>query len=153
MLVFLNPEVDPMGLGYQIKQAIMTVGSGGIFGMGLGMGIQRFLPQPLTDSLFALFAEQAGFIGSTVIIILFLLLFWRGYVIAKKSQDIFCKLTALGISFWIVLQGFVHIGVAIGMLPVTGIPLPFISYGGTATAVSLIGIGILLNISKNERQA
>jgi len=130
----------------------MTVGSGGIFGMGLGMGVQRFLPQPLTDSLFALFAEQTGFVGSSAVVVLFLLLFWRGYVIAKKSRDAFCRLAALGIGFWIVLQAYVHIGVALGMLPVTGIPLPFISYGGTANAVSLIGIGILLNISKNERQ-
>jgi len=152
LLVFLNPETDPMGLGYQIKQAIITVGSGGFWGMGPGMGIQRFLPQPLTDSIFAVFAEQAGFVGSMLVIVLFVLFFWRGYVIAKNSQDSFCKLTALGISFWIVLQAFIHIGVAIGILPVTGIPLPFISYGGTAMITSLIGVGILLNISKNVRK-
>ena len=150
--VFWDRETDPMGLGFQISQAIITVGSGGIFGMGLGMGIQRFLPQPLTDSIFAVFAEQAGFIGSLALVTLFVLFFWRGWVIAKKSGDIFCKLAALGISFWIVLQAFVHIGVSLGLVPVTGIPLPFISYGGTAMAISLIGVGILLNISKNVRK-
>jgi cell division protein FtsW len=152
MLAFLNPEMDPMGLGYQINQAIMTVGSGGIFGMGLGMGIQRFLPQPLTDSIFAIFAEQAGFVGSIIIVVLFTLFFWRGCVIAKNNKDDFCKLAALGISFWITLQAFIHIGVALGVLPVTGIPIPFVSYGGTATATSLIGVGILVNIYKNARK-
>ena len=149
MLVFWDRGTDPMGLGFQINQAIITIGSGGIFGTGFGMGIQRFLPQPLADSIFAVFAEQAGFIGSSALIILFVLFFWRGWVIAKKSGDNFCKLTALGISFWIILQAFVHIGVSLGLVPVTGIPLPFISYGGTAMAISLIGVGILLNISKN----
>ena len=148
-LVFLNPETDPMGLGYQIKQAIITVGSGGIGGMGFGMGIQRFLPQRLTDSIFAVFAEQAGFMGSVIVIILFVLFLWRGHVIARKSRDPFCRLMALGISFWIFLQAFVHMGVNLGVLPVTGIPLPFVSYGGTAMIISLIGVGILLNISKN----
>jgi len=119
----------------------------------LGTGIQRFLPQPLTDSIFAIFAEQTGLVGSAGLIALFALFLWRGCVIAKKSRDGFCKLAALGITFWIFLQAFVHMGVAVGMLPVTGIPLPFISYGGTANAMSLIGIGILLNISKNARKA
>lgn len=152
MLVFLNPDTDPMGWGYQINQAIMTVGSGGIWGMGLGTGIQRFLPQPLTDSLFSVFAEQTGFIGSALLISLFTLFFWRGYIIAKNSRDDFCKLAALGISFIIVLQAFIHIGVALAVFPVTGIPLPFVSYGGTATVISLIGVGILLNISKNVKR-
>ena len=152
-MVFLNPDMDPMGLGYQIKQAIITVGSGGLWGMGPGMGIQRFLPQSLTDSTFAIFAEQTGFVGSVIVLALFTLFFWRGCLIAKNSKNDFCKLTALGISFWIVFQAFIHIGVAIGTFPVTGIPLPFISYGGTATVVALIGVGILLNISKNVRKS
>lgn len=153
LLVFLKPDTDPMGLGYQIKQAIMTVGSGGITGMGLGLGIQRFLPQRLTDSIFAVFAEQAGFIGSAAVILLFSLFLWRGCIIAQKSRDSFCRLTAFGISFWIFLQAFIHMGVNVGILPATGIPLPFISYGGTAMIMSLIGVGILLNISKNGRKA
>ena len=152
MSVFLDPEKDPTGFGFQIKQAIITIGSGGIFGMGLGMGIQRFLPHSLTDSIFAIFAEQAGFVGCVTVVALFTLFFWRGCVIATKIKDTFCKLTVLGISFWIASQAFVHIGVSLGLLPVTGMPLPFISYGGTATAVSLIGVGILLNISKNARK-
>jgi cell division protein FtsW len=150
LLVFLKPEIDPMGLSYQIKQALITVGSGGILGVGLGMSIQKFfLPQPMADSIFAIFSEETGFVGSLILIILFLLFAWRGYTIAKKSQDKFYKLTAVGISSWITLQAFVNIGAMVGVLPLTGIPLPFISYGGTALVAELTGIGVLLNISKN----
>lgn len=150
LLVFLKPELDPMGMSYQIKQALITVGSGGILGIGLGMSLQKFLlPQPMADSIFAVFSEETGFMGGLILIILFLIFAWRGYTIAKKSQDKFYKLTAVGISSWITLQAFVNIGAMVGILPLTGIPLPFISYGGTALVVELAGVGILLNISKN----
>lgn len=150
-LVFLNPEIDPMGIGYQSKQALIAVGSGGISGLGLGMSQQKFgfLPHPIADSIFAIFAEEAGFIGSLILILLFLIFFWRGFEISKKSPNEFSKLVALGISSWIVLQAFLHIGSMIGLLPLTGIPLPFISYGASHLIVELIGVGVLLNISKN----
>jgi len=151
LLVFLNPDVDPMGIGYQAKQAQITVGSGGISGVGLGMSLQKFgfLPHPISDSVFAIFAEETGFIGSLILIFLFLMFFWRGIEIAKNTPNQFQKLVALGISSWIALQAFLHIGAMIGLLPLTGIPLPFISYGSSHLIVELVGIGVLLNISKN----
>ena len=153
LLVFLKPETDPMGIGYQIKQSLIAVGSGGIFGLGLGMSGQKFgflpLPQSISDSIFAIMANEMGFIGSLILISLFLIFLWRGFKICKLAQNQFCKLTALGISSWIVLQSFINIGAMIGILPLTGIPLPFISYGGSALISELVGVGILLNISKN----
>lgn len=152
LLVFFNPEIDPMGIGYQIKQALIAVGSGGIFGLGLGLGMFRqkfgFLPGSISDSIFAIFAEETGFLGSSILIFLFLLFLWRGFKIGSKVADKFSKLLALGITSWICLQAFTNIGSMIGILPLTGIPLPFISYGGSALISELIGVGILLNISK-----
>ncbi len=152
-LVFLKPETDPMGIGYQIKQALIAIGSGGTFGLGLGMSAQRlgFLPQSIADSIFAIMAEETGFIGSSILIALFLVFLWRGFKIGKSSQNKFSQLAASGISSWIVVQAFVNIGSMIGVLPLTGIPLPFISYGGSALVAELIGLGILLNISKNTK--
>lgn len=150
LLVFLNPETDPMGMGYQIKHALIAIGSGGIKGSGLGLGIQRFgfLPQSISDSIFAIFAEEAGFIGSTILILLFLIFLWRGFKIARITQDRFTQLLAIGITCWICLQGFVNIASTLGILPLSGIPLPFISYGGSTLIAELVGVGILLNISK-----
>lgn len=149
-LVFFNPEADPMGIGYQIKQVLIAVGSGGIFGQGLGMSQFKsgFLPQSISDSIFAVFAEETGFIGSSILIVLFLIFCWRGFRLGKLSQDTFSQLTAWGITSWISLQGFINIGAMIGILPLTGIPLPFISYGGSALVAELVGVGILLNISR-----
>jgi len=151
ILVFFNPELDPMGIGYQIKQALIAVGSGGISGLGLGLSQQKsgFLPQAISDSIFAIFAEETGFLGSAMLVLLFFLFFWRGLKIAQESQDKFSKFCAFGITFWITLQAFVNIGSMIGILPLTGIPLPFISYGGSALVTELVGVGILLNISKS----
>ncbi|MBM3250788.1 MAG: putative lipid II flippase FtsW [Candidatus Nealsonbacteria bacterium] len=154
LLVFLNPETDPMGMGYQIKQALIAVGSGGIIGLGLGMSQQKFgrIPQVMSDSIFPIFAEETGFVGSLILILLFLLLLWRGFRIAKKSDDKFSQLFAIGFSSWICLQAFINIGSMISILPLTGIPLPFISYGGSHLVAELIGVGILLNISKSIKK-
>lgn len=151
ILVFLNPELDPMGIGYQIKQALIAIGSGGIWGSGLGLSKQKFgfLPQSISDSIFAIFAEETGFFGSLILILLYLIFFWRGFRIGKEKEG-FLKLVAFGITFWITLQAFVNIGSMIGILPLTGIPLPFISYGGSHLITELAGVGILLNISKNK---
>jgi len=153
LLVFLKPETDPMGIGYQIKQALIAIGSGGILGFGLGMSRQKFgfLPGSISDSIFAIFSEETGFIGGLILISLFLIFLWRGFKIAKQSKDKFSQLTALGITSWITIQAFVNIGVMIGVLPLTGIPLPFISYGGSALITEMIGIGILLNISRHSK--
>jgi len=151
ILVFFNPELDPMGIGYQTKQALIAIGSGGISGLGLGLSQQKsgFLPQAISDSIFAIFAEETGFIGSTMLVLLFFLFFWRGLKIVREGQDKFSKFCAFGITFWITFQAIVNIGSMIGILPLTGIPLPFISYGGSALVSELVGVGILLNISKN----
>ena len=150
ILVFLNPNADPMGVGYQIKQIIIAVGSGGIFGLGLGASVQKFgfIPQTMADSIFAIYAEEAGFVGCFVLIFLYLFLLRRGFLIFKRSKDNFSKFIAVGISFWLCFQGFFNMGAMIGLLPLTGIPLPFISYGGSHIIAELAAIGLLLNISK-----
>jgi cell division protein FtsW len=151
-LIFLNPESDPLGKGFQLRQSLISLGSGGIFGKGLGMSTQKFgyLPQAMSDSIFAILGEELGIIGCVILVGLFVLFFWLGIRIVKKSSDRFAKLAATGITFWIVLQAFVNIGSIIGILPVSGVPLPFFSYGGSHIVAELIGVGLLLNISKNS---
>jgi len=150
-LVFLHPEADPMGKGYQIKQALLSLGSGGIFGKGLGMSTQKFgyLPQAICDSIFAIVGEELGIIGSIVLIALFIVFFYLGIKIANNCNDKFSKLTAIGITFWITLQALINIASTMGGFPLAGIPLPFFSYGGSHLIAEMIGVGILLNISKN----
>lgn len=154
ILVLFNPLKDPMGIGYQLKQALIAVGSGGAVGLGLGMSNQKFgfLPQTISDSVFAIFAEEMGFIGSVFLITVFLFFLWRGFKIVKRSQDKFSHLFAIGLTSWICVQAFINMGAMTGIVPLAGIPLPFISYGGSHIVVELIGIGILLNISKLERK-
>jgi cell division protein FtsW len=150
--VFINPDYDTTGTGYQLQQSLFAVGSGGWAGKGFGLGVQRFgiLPQTISDSIFAVFAEETGFIGACLLVFLFLAFAGAGFKTAKKAQDSFQRLTAIGISSWIIIQAFVNIGAMTGILPLTGIPLPFIGYGGSALALELVGMGILLNISKNS---
>ncbi len=152
-LVFLNPAHDPLGSGYQLNQAMMALGSGGWLGAGLGQGRQKFsyLPEPVTDSVFAVIGEEVGFIGAAVVISLFVFLAWRGLRIAKWAPDMFGRLVAVGIVSWIFLQAMINIMAISGLIPLTGITLPFISYGGTSLAVLMAAIGILLNISKQAR--
>jgi len=148
--VFLNPAHDPQGLGYQITQSLLAVGSGGLFGLGLGQSRQKYnyLPEPAGDSIFAVMAEELGFLRVLVVVALFLLLGFQGYQVARRSPDNFAKLLAVGITTWFVAQAFINMGALIGILPLTGIPLPFISFGGTALAVSLAAAGILVNVSR-----
>lgn len=150
ILVFLKPETDPLGIGYQIRQALLAVGSGGLFGLGWGHSRQKYnyLPSPASDSIFAITAEELGFLGATILIILFIGLAMRGFKIAKNSPDKFAGLTAVGITSWFIIQAFVNIGAIIGVSPLTGITLPFVSYGSSSMIMSLIGMGILINISK-----
>ena len=149
--VFFDPSFDPLGKGYQINQALIGIGSGGLFGAGLGLSFQKFgaLPEPISDSIFAVFAEETGFAGSVFLILLFAAFLWRVFVIAKRAPDKFASLVAAGIGFWIFVQASVNIAAMLGLVPVTGIPLPFISYGGSALFSELIAMGILLNISKH----
>lgn len=150
-LIFLNPGADSLGRGYQLEQSLIAVGSGGIFGRGLGMSRQKsgILPNYLSDAAFSVFCEETGLLGAGVLITIFLVLAGQGLKIAKQNRDLFLSLLAAGFSVNIGLQAFLNFGVLIGLLPLTGVPLPFISYGGTHLVVELIQVGILLNISKN----
>jgi cell division protein FtsW len=151
--VFLDPALDPLGKGYQIKQALIGIGSGGITGIGLGLSFQKFgvLPEPISDSIFAVVAEEMGFLGATLIAVLFLLFAWRALHLARNVEDPFAKLACVGIASWIVLQAFINMGSITGLLPLTGIPLPFISYGGSALVVELIALGILLKLTSPQK--
>lgn len=150
LLSFINPELDPLGISYQINQALLSIGSGGLFGLGLSHSLQKYnyLPSPASDSIFAIAAEELGFIGAVILIILFLALILRGFKIAKNSPDRFAQLTAAGIASWFAIQAFVNIGAITGLIPLTGITLPFISYGASSMIISLAAAGILVNISK-----
>lgn len=153
MLVFLNPEHDPKGVGYQITQALLAVGSGGIFGVGLGHSRQKFnyLPEPVGDSIFAIVSEELGMIGTSIIVLLFIAFAFRGLKIAKNAPDDFGKIVAVGIVSWVIFQAFVNISAILAIIPLTGIPLPFISYGGTSFVFLMVAMGILLNISKQSK--
>ncbi|MCX6762355.1 MAG: putative peptidoglycan glycosyltransferase FtsW [Candidatus Moranbacteria bacterium] len=150
LLVFLHPELDPRGIGYQINQALLAIGSGGIFGLGLGHSRQKFnyLPEPVGDSIFAIISEEIGLIGAMALVILFVVFAMRGLKIAKNAPDTFGKLIAIGITSWIIFQALVNIAAISGLIPLTGVTLPFISYGGTSIVFLMIGVGILLNISR-----
>lgn len=148
--VFLNPELDPLGIGYHINQALLAIGSGGILGLGLGRSRQKYnyLPEATTDSIFAIVAEELGLIISIVLIGLFIVLMIRGFKIAKQAPDQFGKLLAAGITCWFTIQVVINIGAMVSLLPLTGIPLPFVSYGSSAIVIAMAAVGILINISK-----
>lgn len=151
LLVFLDPETDPLGIGFQLRQSLLALGSGGIFGKGLGMSTQKFgfLPQAMTDSVFPIIGEETGIVGAGIVMVLFILFFWLGIKIANRSSDTFSRLTAIGLSTWIIAQALMNIASSAGIFPLAGIPLPFFSYGGSHLIAEIIAVGILLNISKN----
>jgi rod shape determining protein RodA len=149
IIAFVEPEVDPSGIGYHISQSKIAIGSGELFGKGFMKGTQgpfRFLPEKHTDFIFAAFAEEWGFLGSAFVLSLYFLLIMRGLDTAKKAKDDFGRLLALGITFMISIYLFINIGMTLGVMPVVGIPLPFMSYGGTALLTNFVAIGILINI-------
>jgi cell division protein FtsW len=150
VLVFLNPEADPQGAGFHINQSLIAVGTGGLTGRGYMEGMQKlfYLPEASTDFIFANIAEELGFIGSILIVLLFVVFGWRGLRAAFRSQDPFARLVAFGITTTIVLQAFFNISVVLSLVPTKGIPLPLISSGGTSVFVTLASIGILLNITR-----
>ncbi|ANE47370.1 stage V sporulation protein E [Paenibacillus swuensis] len=150
---FLDPWQDPLGAGYQSIQSLYAVGPGGLVGLGLGMSRQKYsyLPEPQTDFIFSIIAEELGFIGGVTVLILFLILVWRGMRTAITAPDTFGSLLAVGIVGMIAIQVIINIGVVIGMFPVTGITLPLVSYGGSSLTLMLTCIGILLNISRYSR--
>jgi cell division protein FtsW len=154
LLTFLKAAQDPLGRDYHIRQVLLALGSGGFFGVGLGQSRQKylFLPEASTDSIFAVIAEEIGFIGALVIIILFAMFVSQCFKIAKNAPDKFSQMLALGITVWIGGQALINIASMVAVVPLTGVPLPFFSYGGSALTTMLFGIGILLNISKNAKE-
>lgn len=151
VMTFLDPTADPLGSSYHIRQVLIALGSGGLFGVGLGQSRQKYeyLPAVTTDSIFAVIAEEIGFVGGMLVLICFLILIWRGLRIAKQAPDNFGRLLALGITSWIGIQALINLAAMVALVPLTGIPLPFISYGGSSLVLALTGMGILTNISKH----
>jgi len=146
---FLNPWEDPLGDGFQIIQSLYAIGPGGLMGLGLGNSLQKYfyLPEPQTDFIFAVIGEEMGFIGGTFIIVLFAFLLWRGIKVSLHAPDLFGRFLAIGITAMLAIQAMINISVVIGLIPVTGITLPFLSYGGSSLTLTLCSVGVLLNIS------
>lgn len=151
---FVNPSADPQLSGYQLRQSRITVGSGGLVGKGLFKGPQtngRFVPEQQTDFIFTVAGEELGFLGSSLILFLLMIILWRSFRIARKSQDLFGRLVCTGVIAWFAFQAFENIGMTMGLMPMTGVPLPFVSYGGSSMFANLIGIGLLQNVHARQR--
>jgi cell division protein FtsW len=150
IFAFLDPWADPQGAGHQIIQSFLAFGSGGIFGRGLGEGRQKllFLPERHSDFIYAVIGEELGLIGALIVLVLFLIILWRGVRIALVSGDAFSRLLALGITLLVCFQGLINMAVVTGLLPTKGIALPLVSYGGSSLVVTMAAMGVLLNISK-----
>jgi cell division protein FtsW len=151
MMVFLNPWDDPLGDGFQVIQSLIAIGTGGVFGRGLMNGVQKlfYLPYPHTDFIYSVIGEELGLAGSTAVLLCFCVIAWRGLRTAMRAPDRFGAFVALGITAMITVQALFNISVTLGLLPTKGIPLPFVSFGGSSLLVSLIGMGILLNVSQH----
>lgn len=154
LATFLNPEQDPQGIGYHVNQALLAIGSGGLFGRGFGLSRQKFqyIPEVAGDSIFAVMAEELGFIFVLFFISLFLAFIYRGFQIARNSPDLFSKYVATGAMTWIAFQGMVNIAAMSSLLPLTGIPLPLVSYGSSSMVFTLMAMGIVLNISRYRKK-
>jgi cell division protein FtsW len=151
LTTFIDPSSDSLGSGYQIQQSLIAVGSGQFFGRGFGQSVQKFnyLPEPIGDSIFAVAAEEFGFLGVTILIMLFCALIWRSFYLSLKIKDTFGGLLMLGLAILITAQSFFNMGAMLGILPLSGLPLIFVSHGGTAMFFALLSVGIMLNISKS----
>lgn len=152
VLTFFNPATDPLGASYHVRQVLIALGSGGLFGVGLGESRQKYeyLPESFTDSIFAVISEELGFIGAIAVILVYLFIFFRGFKIGENAPDRFGQLIACGLTSWLAIQTLINLASMVALLPLTGLPLPFLSYGGSNLVVSLVGVGILLNISKQR---
>ncbi len=153
LLTFMDPWADPLGDGFQIIQSLIAVGTGGVFGKGLMQGVQKlfYLPEPFTDFIFAVIAEETGLLGGSLVVLCFCVIAWRGLRTAMRAPDSFGAFLALGITMMLVLQAFVNISVVLGLMPTKGIPLPLVSNGGSSMLINLLGIGVLLNISQHAQ--
>lgn len=152
LMTFLHPQIDTLGIGYHINQALLAVGSGGLFGRGFGHSRQKFayLPEVTGDSIFAIIAEELGFVISLALIGLMVFFALRGLSIAKHAPDQFGKLIVVGVVAWIIFQSFINIGAMLSIVPLTGVPLPFISYGGSSMIILMAAMGIVVNISRSK---
>lgn len=152
ILSFLDPWKDPLGSGFQIIQSLYAIGPAGLFGMGLGNSIQKhfYLPEPQTDFIFSIISEELGFLGIIIVVTLFLIIIISGFKVSKRSNNLFGKYLAFGITFQMAFQALLNLMVVVGLIPVTGVTLPFLSYGGSSLLITLCSIGILLNISRNN---
>jgi cell division protein FtsW len=148
---YLYPKIDTKGVSYQINQSLLAIGSGGVFGVGLGQSKQKYLylPEATEDSIFAIIAEELGFIVSTVFIVIYLYFIVSIFLIAQRVSDNFARYLSCGVGLWFGYQGLLNIGAMLNLWPLTGVPLPFVSYGGTSLVVSMAAVGILINISKD----
>ncbi|NLM62767.1 MAG: stage V sporulation protein E [Mollicutes bacterium] len=153
IISFLNPWSDPLGSGFQIIQSLFAIGPGGLFGFGLGNSRQKhfYLPEPQTDFIFSIISEEFGFLGIIIVATLFLIIFIRGFTIAYKCKDLFSKFLVSGIIFGLAFQTLLNLMVVVGLIPVTGVTLPFLSYGGSSLLITLISMGIILNISRYQK--
>jgi cell division protein FtsW len=152
LMAFWDPWADPLGDGFQIIQSLIAVGTGGVFGRGIMAGVQKlfYLPEPHTDFIYAVIAEEVGLLGATAVLVCFGVIAWRGLRIALRAEDTFGAFVAIGLTTMITVQALVNMSVVLGMLPTKGIPLPLVSAGGSSLLISLLGMGILLNISQHE---
>ncbi|HET7435145.1 MAG TPA: putative lipid II flippase FtsW [Thermoanaerobaculia bacterium] len=152
LLTFLNPEADPLGKGFQAMQSLIALGTGGFQGLGIGNGRQKlfFLPEPQTDFIFAIIGEELGFVGAVLLLGAFAFVAWRGFRVARDSQDRFASYAALGLTLMIAIQALINVSVALCLLPTKGLPLPLVSYGGSSLLASMIAIGMLLNFSQQS---
>jgi cell division protein FtsW len=149
---YLNPWVDPLGSGFQIIQSLYAIGPGGLLGLGLTNSIQKhfYLPEPQTDFIFAIISEEFGFLGVLIITTIFFLIFYKSIKISMSTKDLFSKYLVFGLSIEIIIQVILNLSVVTGLIPVTGITLPFISYGGSSLLVSMISIAIIISVEKNN---
>ena len=151
VMTFLDPSRDPLGAGFQVIQSTIAIGTGGLFGKGLMNGVQKlfYLPEPHTDFIYSVISEELGLIGATAVVICFAVITWRGLRVALRAPDTFGSFLALGLTTMMAVQAFFNISVALGLLPTKGIPLPFLSFGGSSLLINLLGMGILLNVSQH----
>lgn len=153
ILSFLDPWSDPLGSGFQIIQSLYSIGPGGLFGLGFGNSIQKhfYLPEPQTDFIFSIISEEFGFMGILIISFFFIIIFYNCLKISMKCEDLFGKYLSFGITFGLIFQSILNLSVVVGLIPVTGVTLPFLSYGGSSLLITMISIGIILNISRYEK--
>jgi cell division protein FtsW len=151
LTTFLNPEADPLNQGFQILQSLIAVGTGGVTGAGLMQGVQKlfYLPEPHTDFIYAVIAEEVGLVGTTMVLVAFAVITWRGLRVALRSPDPFASFLAMGLTAMIAVQAFINISVVLALMPTKGIPLPFVSAGGSSLLINLVAMGILLNLSQH----